>query len=831
MSADDAAVVVTLRADLKAYEAALKTAVRQTERAALSAEKAVSGIGKNAKPSFAPLNDNFAKSANQLANDARVMQFQLNDVFSGLASGQGIRALQVQLGQIAQVMSGGGLAAGARTLGTALLGMVSPINLAVVAFGIAASVATAYFFGSTEDAEKAAKAQKLLNEELQRQQELVKKLADSWKEAPAALTQYADKLKNLDQIQERAGGLLATRKNLLAPLGDAMQNLEPQVDKVLQIFERFPNLDIKPLRDRWKLLSDEVKNGGATAAEVRDFFEQLNKTIQRLPLGAARQLGEILVALEQSIVGPLLKVEELDKKMQDLGVHAQSVLRDMLHGFEALTGPFGPLFSALEKLTGLLPKDFSAGGAFLQGVVAMPEGFRQAVTASGNAARAFLQTKAATDAIGASMVNLTDETAIATAKLFTLLPEAARITSAVRSRQQQADAYARYKAGTGGVAAPPGHSRHEVGQAVDIGQGVSMETLRAAVKMVPELEQLDRVSESLYQRDKVHVQLKGTAAKMSEEQARATEQQADATARAQENMQNYLQTLDDQATLQTRVNEINTNSTLNADQKRIAIEVETVLQKALNQAAQDGITLSQQQIANIREKAIAVAQAGNAAIAISEAEKAAAKEAADAAAAAKKAARDQAQALEQLKNTIAGMATSALTGFVQDLRNGTDAAEALYNAVSKIADQLLSMALNMAFKAILAGPTGGILGGGLFAKGGYTGDVSARAPAGIVHGKEFVVNANATRQHRALLESINKGVPGYASGGFVLPRMSSSQPASQAAAQSVDARTTVVNTFDAGSFLSEALSKPDGVKVILNAVRAQPGAFRQAMQS
>ena len=46
MAADDAAVVVTLRANLKDYEAALKSAVRSTERAAAAAEKAISGVGK-----------------------------------------------------------------------------------------------------------------------------------------------------------------------------------------------------------------------------------------------------------------------------------------------------------------------------------------------------------------------------------------------------------------------------------------------------------------------------------------------------------------------------------------------------------------------------------------------------------------------------------------------------------------------------------------------------------------------------------------------------------------------------------------------------------------
>jgi hypothetical protein len=51
-----------------------------------------------------------------------------------------------------------------------------------------------------------------------------------------------------------------------------------------------------------------------------------------------------------------------------------------------------------------------------------------------------------------------------------------------------------------------------------------------------------------------------------------------------------------------------------------------------------------------------------------------------------------------------------------------------------------------------------------------------------------------------------------------------------AAAPNVDARTTVINRFDAPSFLSEALAHPDGAKTILNVIRAQPAVFRQALQ-
>jgi tape measure domain-containing protein len=49
-----------------------------------------------------------------------------------------------------------------------------------------------------------------------------------------------------------------------------------------------------------------------------------------------------------------------------------------------------------------------------------------------------------------------------------------------------------------------------------------------------------------------------------------------------------------------------------------------------------------------------------------------------------------------------------------------------------------------------------------FAGGGYTGDFPANDVAGLVHGREFVVNAQATARNRQLLESINSGGPSRA---------------------------------------------------------------------
>lgn len=63
---------------------------------------------------------------------------------------------------------------------------------------------------------------------------------------------------------------------------------------------------------------------------------------------------------------------------------------------------------------------------------------------------------------------------------------------------------------------------------------------------------------------------------------------------------------------------------------------------------------------------------------------------------------------------------------------------------------------------------GGNTGGG-YASGGWTGNLPAKAVAGVVHGQEFVVKAGPAAAYRPLLEAINAGVRGYESGGFVAP--------------------------------------------------------------
>ena len=93
------------------------------------------------------------------------------------------------------------------------------------------------------------------------------------------------------------------------------------------------------------------------------------------------------------------------------------------------------------------------------------------------------------------------------------------------------------------------------------------------------------------------------------------------------------------------------------------------------------------------------------------------------------------------------------------------------NQVTEAANQAAA-AIERLNSAGRGGGGGGGGGGGLgrgFMTGGFTGNVSRRRVAGHVHGREFVVNAGATRGNRAALEQLNKtgSLPSTRSGGNV----------------------------------------------------------------
>lgn len=123
-------------------------------------------------------------------------------------------------------------------------------------------------------------------------------------------------------------------------------------------------------------------------------------------------------------------------------------------------------------------------------------------------------------------------------------------------------------------------------------------------------------------------------------------------------------------------------------------------------------------------------------------------------------------------------------------------------------------ALAAAVGTVAAANVAQILGVG-FEGGGFTGNGGRSDVAGVVHGQEFVMNADATAKNRPLLEALNDGKkPATAGGG------------GGADAGSVNVK--VVNAFTREAVLSH-LDNPDGHKIILNAITQNPDAVKQAI--
>lgn len=96
-------------------------------------------------------------------------------------------------------------------------------------------------------------------------------------------------------------------------------------------------------------------------------------------------------------------------------------------------------------------------------------------------------------------------------------------------------------------------------------------------------------------------------------------------------------------------------------------------------------------------------------------------------------------------------------------------------AVARLILEIARMQAMRAFQGLAGGSgggffsfLGGMLGGGKFDQGGYTGDGGTLEPKGVVHGGEYVFSKKATQAIGvARLERMHQNAKGYAAGGYV----------------------------------------------------------------
>lgn len=183
-------------------------------------------------------------------------------------------------------------------------------------------------------------------------------------------------------------------------------------------------------------------------------------------------------------------------------------------------------------------------------------------------------------------------------------------------------------------------------------------------------------------------------------------------------------------------------SGMSAAQQRIELQV----YQAQQEAKRNGITLTDQELAKIREKITLTQQleGTNQQVAASS------------------------ESLKNAQQYFAEGFTSSLSG----LLTGTQTLNgALQNLLSSLIDATLQAALlgKGPLSGLFGGMGSGILGAIFgFADGGYTGDGGKYQPAGVVHRGEYVMSKKATsRIGVGNLEAIHRGALGFAEGGYV----------------------------------------------------------------
>jgi hypothetical protein len=726
--ADDAAVVVTLRADLKGYEAALKSAVRATEKAAAAAEKAVSNVGKSGGASNV-IQANFSKSAGAIANDARVLQFQLNDIFSGIASGQGIRAVQQQLGQIAQQMSGGSLAAGARTFGTALIGMVNPINLAVVAFGVLATVAASYFSSSEEDAAKATK-------ELEKQASTLEDLAKKYGQLFPELNRAAQNLRD----QADAAGLAAAKQKALdAAYVDSQKTVDDLTGTMVQLSGALLDLKVSGdavavLESNWTKLQTAIDAHTASGKELQPILAALEKLMQ----SNNQTVEDLATTIHTKLVASFA---ELERAAKSAGETIQNSLNFSMPG---AGGPLdlGPLTG--QNRAALLDKS-------LAGAADAIDGFTERVIQAESGGRANAANPNST-AVGAGQFlkstwlevfkrNFASEAAgMSDAAILALRGD-------LETNRRMIRAYATENA----------RDLKDAGQDVTeatlqlahfLGSGGAVKILQAApgtkVANIPGMGAAIAANPSI---------LGGGATR--EDVLAYAERRTRAEPRTKEEKKNYdelVTSINDKVAAQQRENEITADYTLSSDEKTSALQREKAAQEAakveleLNNAAQaQGIPLTDELKAKNHDLAQSYAAAGLQADQLSTAQAKAAKSAEESAALTK-----------QINQQMAGILGGALSGFVQDLMNGEDAGDAFNNMLKRMIGQLADMAIQL----LVVKPLMDALGGGGTSGGGILGGLFGVAHQGGVVGRTQLPMRLADPR-------IFTNAPRFATGGMV----------------------------------------------------------------
>lgn len=188
---------------------------------------------------------------------------------------------------------------------------------------------------------------------------------------------------------------------------------------------------------------------------------------------------------------------------------------------------------------------------------------------------------------------------------------------------------------------------------------------------------------------------------------------------------------------------------------------------------------------------------------------------------------------EQIDQAAANMGADAFMGFAEALADGENAIQSLGNAFRAFAADFLKMIARMImqqviFNALQAAGFGGGVGAGvgrLFHTGGVVG---SGGPSRSISAGWF---ASAARYHTGGIAGLRPNeVPAILERGEeVLTRDDPRHMANGGGAGAAPMDVKIINTIDAGSFVSEGMNTTPGQKAVMNFIRANRGQIKDLL--
>ncbi len=519
--------------------------------------------------------------------------------------------------------------------------------------------------------------------------------------------------------RDRAIAAYNTPEQQLKRLQEQRANIEKQIaETAANPFNAFKEAELRQLRASLAAVDEQIDDLGGGSDELKQALKELS--------GASNSLSGALGSNTTAAANFKTALADLKKLVPDLKAELDNLATT--NGIDA----------AYQR---------AVGNARTMGEVMNATNLanRAKTTISVNAAKsdptAFLEANLAAGKSNAHIEGMASAFAEKLATMLASMPENLKgditINSGFRdiARQQQLWLDALKKYGSAEEArkwvAPPGNSQHNKGNAADLGYA-SDASRKWAHENAGNFGLSFPLGNENWHIEDTDARNKANSAEL--------DQQTEAVTRQNEARRNLNQTVEEGLALARFEQSI---SGMSASQQRIELAV----YQAQQEAKRAGITLSDQELAKIREKITLTQQLDgqNKQVAASS------------------------EGLKNAQQYFAESFTSSLSG----LLTGTQTLNgALKNLLNSLIDATLQAAL------LGKGPLSGILGGagtGMlgaifgFADGGYTGDGGKYQPAGVVHRGEYVMSKAATRRIGVgNLEALHRGaLAGFADGGYV----------------------------------------------------------------